>query len=248
MKGDRTMLNIIAINSSKRKINTYKIIFEVKEILNNEEINVEIINLFDYNIESCIGCEICINKDKCIFDDDVFKLMNKMKSSDGIILTSPVYMENISGKLKVLLDRTCKWFHRPELYGKPILVVATTKGSGLKYTLDYLDKVVIQWGGMNSGSIGRNIRNIDKKVVKDECKEFIDHIKMDKKFFKPSLKALIHFQTQKVLAKKIGCLDSDYWNDKAWTKELYYFKCNIILYKRLIATGFGSFLDKVINK
>lgn len=242
------MLNIIAINSSKRKINTYKIICQVKEILKNEAINVEIINLFDYDIKACIGCENCLIKGNCVLNDDVLQIMDKIKLSDGIILTSPVYMENISGKLKIFLDRTCKWFHRPELYGKPILVMATTKGSGLKPTLSYLERVVIQWGGINSGSIGRSIRNIDKKITKSECKDFIDHIKMDKKLFKPSLKALTHFQVQKVLAKKIGYLDSEYWNEKNWNTEVYYFKCKISLYKRLIATSFGSFLDRVINK
>ncbi len=242
------MLNIIAINSSKRKINTYKVISEVKQILSNEEINVEIINLFDYDIESCIGCENCLIKGNCVFDDDVTRIMDKMKSSNGIILTSPVYMENVTGKLKVFLDRTCKWFHRPELYGKPILVIATTKGSGIKFTLSYLERVVIQWGGINSGKIGRNIRNIDKEVNKNECKKFIDQIKMDKRLFKPSLKALTQFQVQKVLAKKIGYLDSEYWNKKNWNKEIYYFECNISQYKKLIAKSFGSFLDAIINK
>ncbi len=242
------MLNIIAINSSKRKMNTYKVISEVKEILNNEEMNVEIINLFDYDIESCIGCEHCLIKGNCVFDDDIYKIMDKIKLSDGIILTSPVYMENVSGKLKMFLDRTCRWFHRPELYGKPILVMATTKGSGLKFTLSYLENVVIQWGGINSGSIGRSIRTIDKKVLRSECKDFIDRIKMDKKLFKPSLKALTHFQVQKVLAKKVGYLDSEYWDEKKWNKEVYYFKCKINPYKRLIAKGFGNFLDRVVNK
>ena len=104
-----------------------------------------------------------------------------INSSDGVMLTSPVYMENVSGILKTFLDRTCKWFHRPELYGKPILVIATTKGSGLKATLKYLERVVIQWGGFNSGKIGRNIGNIDNEVKVMEVKKFIDHIEMDKK-------------------------------------------------------------------
>lgn len=242
------MLNIIAINSSHRKINTYKIISEVKEVLNTEEISVEIINLFDYEIDDCIGCEHCLIKGNCVIDDDVSRIMSKIKSSDGIMLTSPVYMENISGKLKVFLDRTCKWFHRPELYGKPILAIATTKGSGLKFTLSYLERVVIQWGGINSGSIGRSIRNIDKNVSKSECKDFINHIKMDKKFFKPSMKSLTHFQVQKVLAKKVGYLDSEYWDQKKWNTEVYYFECRVNIFKRLIAKGFGSFLDRIINK
>jgi multimeric flavodoxin WrbA len=41
------------------------------------------------------------------------------------ILSSPIYMGGVSGKLKVFIDRTRKWFHRPELIGKPVLFAAT---------------------------------------------------------------------------------------------------------------------------
>lgn len=242
------MLNIVAINSSKRKMNTYGLILGVQKILRDNDINVEIINLFDYDIKLCIGCETCLIKGKCVFNDDVAVIMDKIKMSDGIILTSPVYMENVSGMLKIFLDRTCTWFHRPELCGKPIMVISTTKGSGLKPALKYLERVVVQWGAINAGKIGRNIGNIDNKIEISEMKRFIDYIKIDKSLYKPSLDALIQFQVQKVLAKKVGYLDSSYWNDKGWNSEVYYFKCRINFPKKLISKSFGSFLDKVINK
>lgn len=242
------MLNVLAINSSKRKMNTYGLILKVQEVLSREDISVEIINLFDYDIKTCIGCEVCLIKGECIFKDDVSQIMEKIKMSDGVILTSPVYMENVSGMLKVFLDRTCRWFHRPELYGKPILVIATTKGSGLKSTIKYLERVVIQWGGFNSGKITRNIGNIENEIKTIEVKTFIDNIKKDKSLYKPSLNALIQFQVQKVLAKKVGYLDSEYWSEKDWNKEIYYFKCKINPFTRLISQSFGGFLDKVINK
>ncbi|MBU3180730.1 flavodoxin family protein [Clostridium psychrophilum] len=242
------MLKVIAINSSNRKMNTYDLITQVKKILKGNNIDVEIINLFDYNIKPCIGCEHCLVKGGCVLTDQVFDIMEKIKLSDGIILTSPVYMENISGKLKTFVDRTCRWFHRPEIYGKPVLVISTTKGSGLKYTLNYLEKVVIQWGGFNAGKIGRSIRNIDNKISKSDCDNFINHLSMKKESYKPSLKALINFQVQKVLAYKLIGLDSEYWKEKDWNSNAYYFKCKINIFKSLIATGFGKFLNKIINK
>ena len=101
------MLKVIAINSSNRKMNTYDLIVQTKEILKNNNIDVEIVNLFEYEIKACIGCEHCLVKGGCVLKDDTFDIMQKIKSSDGIILTSPVYMENISGKLKTFVDRTC---------------------------------------------------------------------------------------------------------------------------------------------
>lgn len=242
------MLNVIAINSSNRKMNTYNIISQVKELLKNHDIDVEILNLFDYDIKTCIGCEVCLIKGGCILTDQALDIMEKIKFCDGIILTSPVYMENVSGKLKTFIDRTCSWFHRPEIYGKPVLVIATTKGSGLKSTMKYLQRVVIQWGGFNAGKIGRSIRNIDNKVTESECQNFIKHLSMNKENYKPSLDALINFQVQKVLAYKMMGLDSQYFKEKRWNSDAYYFKSKINIFNMLIATSFGKFLNKVVNK
>jgi len=229
-------------------MNTYQLIHQVKEILKINNVDVEIINLFDYDIKTCIGCEHCLIKGGCVLNDQAFEIMEKIKLSDGIILASPVYMENVSGKLKTFVDRTCSWFHRPEIYGKPVLIISTTKGSGLKSTLKYLDRVVIQWGGFNAGKIGRTIRTIDDKITERECKNFISHLSMKKENYKPSLNALTNFQVQKVLSNKLLGLDREYWEKKGWNTDEYYFKCKINIFKRITAASFGKFLNKVVNK
>ncbi|MDD2371296.1 MAG: flavodoxin family protein [Firmicutes bacterium] len=242
------MLKVIAINSSKRKINTYGLIIQVKEILAKKDIEVEIINLYDYEIKNCLGCEHCIITDDCVLKDDVSEIMRKIENSDGIILTSPVYLQTVSGMMKIFIDRTCKWFHRPVLYGKPILVMSTTKGSGLKATLKYLEKVVVQWGAINAGSIGRGIRNIETPISLKECKEFISLLKMEKKDYKPSLDSLINYQVQKILADFMSGLDENYWREKGWNKKFYYFNCKINIFKRMIATLIYKVISRAMQR
>ncbi|MGH4117491.1 flavodoxin family protein [Clostridium sp.] len=242
------MLKVLAINSSSRKMNTYGLIVQISEILKSHNIDIEILNLFDYDIKACIGCEHCLVKGGCVLDDQVESIMDKIRLCDGLILTSPVYMENVSGKLKTFVDRTCSWFHRPQIYGKPILVISTTKGSGLKSTLKYLQRVVVQWGGFNAGEIGRNIRTINNKISQSECENFINHLSMRKENYKPSLNSLINFQVQKVLSYKLVGLDTEYWSEKGWFSDSYYFKCRINIFNRLISTSFGKFLNKMVNK
>jgi hypothetical protein len=60
MGGDYMLKNVLAINSSRRKMNTYGILEELKNILEQKQINVDIINLFDFNIKECVGCELCL--------------------------------------------------------------------------------------------------------------------------------------------------------------------------------------------
>lgn len=240
-------MKVLAITSSRRKGNTYKVVYQVKNILEKNNVEVEIINLYDYKIDSCIGCEVCVLKGNCVLKDDVPYIMEKLKSSDGIILSSPVYLQSISGKLKTFVDRTCAWFHRPELYGKPFLGISTTKGSGLKYTLEYLECIGTQWGAFNSGSIGRNIRTIDKEVTEKECEDFIKKIKCDKSQYKPSLKSVLNFNVQKVLSRNLIELDKTYWDQKGWDKESYYFNCKINPIKKAAGNITYRFLKKVMN-
>lgn len=241
-------LNVLAINTSRRKKNTYSLIKQVCEGLNRHGINSEIINLFDYDIKPCIGCQKCITDDYCVLKDDVGELMHKLIEADGIILSSPVYMNGVSGKGKTFFDRTCKWFHRPELYGKPMLFISTTAGSGLSEVTKYLNNVALQWGCMPTGSVTRIITTLDEKVRYDEYKNFVRHLKMSKAKYKPKLNALIMYQVQRILAKKILQRDRKYWIEKNWLNKMYFFNCDISISKRVFIKMFAKILDMKINQ
>jgi multimeric flavodoxin WrbA len=109
------MKKILIINCSFRKRNTYGVLKKINDKLEALSFNCEVINLKDYNIEFCKGCEYCISKGDCFIEDNLKVLLNKMKEAEGIIIGTPVYVNNMSGILKNFLDRTCKWFHRSEV-------------------------------------------------------------------------------------------------------------------------------------
>jgi len=239
------MKKIVAINSSKRKENTYNLLIKIKEKLLKEEMEVEIINLFDYNISECRGCFNCIAKDKCHIKDDTEIIINKLLSCDGIILSSPVYMSSITGKLKVFIDRTSKWFHRPELVKIPILMVATTASSGLKDTIKLMKKTIIAWGAIPAGSITRNIKNINNEVKDDEIENFKKLLNSSSKKYKPTMDVLINYQIQRALANKLFPLDKIYWKEKNYNGD-YYFNCKVNIFKKIISkTFYNSFSKKV---
>jgi hypothetical protein len=66
---------------------------------------VELINLYDYKINHCIGCWSCYTEGKCIQEDDFEFLYEKYTESAGIVLGSPVYMGTMSGVMKNFFDR-----------------------------------------------------------------------------------------------------------------------------------------------
>lgn len=102
-------MNVIAINGSpKAEGNTYHALKIVTEQLENEGILTEIIHVGNKNIRGCIACGGCVkNKnEKCVIEDDVNEIIQKLKEADGILIGSPVYYASIAGTLKCLLDRT----------------------------------------------------------------------------------------------------------------------------------------------
>lgn len=236
------MKKVIALHASRRKMNTFKLLQQLQQELAGHNVEVEVLSLYDYKLNDCIGCEKCILRGECIHQDDAQMLMDKMEGADGIILSSPVYLKQVSGKLKDFIDRTCKWYHRPVLYGKPVICVATTKGSGLKSTLSYLQSVAIQWGAMPAGRIGRTIRNMDSAVTQKELSEFIRLLNAPQKY-RPSLSILIEFEVQKALAKYLGGLDAGYWKEKGWDTKEYFTQCSPNRLKCFISRMFGAVLQ-----
>lgn len=83
----------------------------VKEALagatETSEVDAETIHLGSYKIEPCRACEVCPPKNKlCIIDDDMQKLYDKLIEADALVIGSPVYFGDVSGQLKVFIDRT----------------------------------------------------------------------------------------------------------------------------------------------
>lgn len=238
---------VIAVNSSRRRQNTYHLIQSAEELLQKNNIELKIINLYDYDIRDCSGCECCIRKSVCPVQDDVSAVMQEIIAADGVILTSPVYVAGVSGKLKTFIDRTCSWYHRPPLVAKPVVLMTTTAGGYAKDVLNYMEKVSDFWGMRQTGKIYRTVGNIRQGVTEKELSSFIRAIKSPKSSYKPALKALISYQVQKVLALKIMPIDKEFWEQKHWDARAYYYPCSISLPKRLIAGAFYKLLDVVIK-
>lgn len=101
-------MKVIAINGSpKAKGNTYHAIKLVFEEMEKFGIETEIIHVGNQVFRGCMACGACAkNRDeKCIFDDGINDIIQKMKKADGIILGSPVHYSAIAGTMKSFLDR-----------------------------------------------------------------------------------------------------------------------------------------------
>lgn len=211
---------------------------QIQALLAQNGTQLEIVELYQYDIRDCAGCDACVLTDRCPLKDDVPALMEKLASADGVILASPVYLQQVSGKMKTFFDRTCRWYHRPVLAGKPVLCVATTKGSGLKATLSYLKNVAAQWGAVPAGTVGRTIFDLAKPVTPGEIARFSLLLEAPERYA-PTLRQLIGFEVQKSLAQYLNGLDSAYWREKQWLDRPYFYPCRVSPLRRAVSGTVG---------
>ena len=98
-------MKIILINGSPRKdSNTEIALKEVATSLNEENIETEIIALGN-NVRGCMACGACSKLGKCVIDDIVNVVAEKMKTADGIVVGSPTYYASTNGTVISFLDR-----------------------------------------------------------------------------------------------------------------------------------------------
>ncbi|NMC08365.1 MAG: flavodoxin family protein [Candidatus Lokiarchaeota archaeon] len=101
-------MKVIMINGSARgaKGNTQILLETVGKALKAKQIDVEIITLAGMRLNSCNGCGSCAGKNKCIQDDDINAIFQKMVDADGIVLGSPTYFGNVTSRMQILIERT----------------------------------------------------------------------------------------------------------------------------------------------
>lgn len=68
------------------------------------------IRVAEKNVGYCRACYACKNSGKCVIDDDMADILQKMIDADVIVLASPVYFYSIDAQLKAVIDRTvARW-------------------------------------------------------------------------------------------------------------------------------------------
>ena len=119
------MRNIIVINSTFRKGGNSCVLaqrfVEGAEEAGNE---VEAINLSELNLKFCIGCMACQKTGKCVLNDSINGLLDKVSNADVLVFATPVYYYCMSGQLKTFLDRLNPLYPKKNKF-KKVYILAT---------------------------------------------------------------------------------------------------------------------------
>jgi multimeric flavodoxin WrbA len=165
-------MKILALHGSPRTIqsNTRRLAGWVLAGARDAGAETEMIDLADHRITPCSACEGCKLTGTCVHDDDVAGIIARMKEADGIVLGSPVYVDNVTGQMKIFIDRLADAIHYQVLTGRYGCAVATTCDSGGDEVVAYLNHVLNYLGiisvGGTSIATGGNAEALDGTETK----------------------------------------------------------------------------------
>lgn len=94
------------VGSPRAGGNTQKLMEVALEAAQEAGAATELLTLHDKEMEPCIACDICRETGECAIYDDARVVLERMVEADAIIIGSPVYFGNVTGQLKILMDRS----------------------------------------------------------------------------------------------------------------------------------------------
>ena len=97
---------VLILSGSPHKDGTTKrAITELSDTLRAEGMETEIIEVGNTGAPGCRGCYACGKLGRCVIDDIVNELADKLRDADGLVLASPVYYASPNGAFLAVCDR-----------------------------------------------------------------------------------------------------------------------------------------------
>ena len=113
------MAKVLIINGSYRDAGiSREFVDTIYETLSACHHQVEIVNLKEYTIRYCLNCRSCTQEEgeapaKCVIDDDMKQIIQKIEESDGYVLLSPTNFGTVTALYKAFLERLVPYGYWP---------------------------------------------------------------------------------------------------------------------------------------
>ena len=139
LRKGKTMKVLLLNGSPHADGSVYTALSEMIKIFDKEGIETELLHVGHLDIRGCTACNACMKLGKCVYDDIVNEVAEKLKEADGLVVGSPVYYASANATIVALLDRLFFSAHFDMRMKVGAAVVSARRG-GLTATFDELNK------------------------------------------------------------------------------------------------------------
>ena len=129
------MSKIVAVISSPRKgANSSTIVDAMVAAAKGKGHDVQVFNVAELkDRRGCIACMGCKKAGKCVLKDEITPIIDAIRESDGVILSTAVYFGQPTGQYRLLEDRFYSFLDgtfTPNITPKKLAVVVTAGSAG----------------------------------------------------------------------------------------------------------------------
>ena len=115
-------MKTLILNGSPRK--NGDTVSLIKKLTSELEGEIKIIDAYRCNISPCIDCRYCWKNSGCAINDEMQEVYKYIEDCDNIVIASPIYFSELTGKLLDVGSRLqtlfcAKYFRKEDLNIKP---------------------------------------------------------------------------------------------------------------------------------
>jgi multimeric flavodoxin WrbA len=253
------MRSVVAfVGSARRNGVTYRATRKLLDDLESfGDVRGELVLLSDHDLRPCRGCKACFlrGEEFCPLQDDRDLLVGKMMAGDGVVLASPNYSFQVSGLMKVFLDRLGFAFHRPRFHGKAFTSIVVEGLFGGRAVVRYLDLVGAGLGfNVVNGTVVTCRKNPNtplEPMIEAERRRMDEALARQSRRFHerlsgpafpaPSLLQLFAFRNARTSIRlELGDEDRDhvYYREHGWYESDYWYPAKLGPLKRAAGAAF----------
>jgi multimeric flavodoxin WrbA len=224
------------------------------------DVQGEIVSLSEYNVGVCRGCKSCFlrGEECCPLKDDRDVLIEKIITSDGVVLASPNYAFQVSAMMKTFLDRLGFVFHRPRFHGKTFTSIVAQGIYGGGKIVKYLDFV---GSGLGFNVVkGSCITSLEPMADKDRRKmnealathsRRFHHRLLKQAYPAPSIVQLMAFRMSRTsMHVTLGDDNRDYtyYREHGWFDSDYYYSAKLGPLKKIAGAIFDRMAERFYRR
>lgn len=178
-------MKVVGICGSPRAGNTAWIMRKLFTDSPEVDIEVELIQLVNRRVKLCDGCLKCEETQKCVIDDDMVTLYEKLRHSDRIVLGTPVYFDSVPALLKNFIDRLNPLCVGEGLKNKDLYLIVIGQLTGKegqisrKKVIDYVKNLCDIFGMSFRQAWGVSARECRELAKQEGVEELCDRIKRE---------------------------------------------------------------------
>ncbi len=130
----------------------------------SDDVETILLNIRDFNILHCKGCDSCVRKKPCpeSANDDMPQLEKKLIGAEGIIIGSPSYFTSVPGILKDFIDRSRAMKMSGNQLKDAVFGAITYAGlrfGGQEHVIDVLNRYALSHGMIVVGGVGSPVKD-----------------------------------------------------------------------------------------